>query len=98
MRYKVNWPADGRAVHDSRFAAWNGRVVDVTMGLRWAVGKTIENTIMHIHNQGGFVEVEPYSAMLSTLSDKIVGAPPKVMKPTDGVTVTRSGPDNSNGD
>lgn len=97
MRYTIFWPNDN-ALSDSRMAAWNGRITDVTLGLRWALGKSFENAREHIYNQGGIVEVVPYSAGFSTLSDTLRGPPPTVHKPTDGVTVLRTGPDNSHGD
>lgn len=92
MRYKVIWPNDGPSIfNDSRFATWDGKVTNATPGLKWAVGKSYENTVSNIHNQGGFVEPVPGTVLLDTLTTILEpGAARSTESLTNGVLARRT--------
>lgn len=74
MKYKVVWPNDSSAEYESAFTTWNGHVADCTVGMRWAMGKSYENAVEHIQNQGGQVALYLGSQDVMTLNQKFDGA------------------------
>jgi hypothetical protein len=93
MHYKVIWPNDGtRIFNDSRFETWDGKVVDATPGLKWAVGKSYVNTVENIHNQGGVVELVQGTVNFDALATLVkLGTKPRSTESyTSGVLIRRT--------
>jgi hypothetical protein len=98
MQYIVSWPNDKGSVFDSRFATWNGHVSDVTLGLRWAIGKSFENARDHIISQGGMIELVEGSHDKSTLTDIKFGDLPAYRQVNPEAVVITRGRDGSQDD
>jgi hypothetical protein len=87
-------------------AVWNGYVTDVTIGIRWAQGKSFTNAKEHLDSAGAEVLIVPGSISerdLSNLQHYVEGTPTIAIaerppKQPAEIVVTRSARDTSNDD